>query len=151
MMAGMVPLNYLWEMCIRDRTTTMGKRVAMFGEDIVHGLGSWLSLMDRYSVRGLKGAVGTQLAQLSLFGQDAGRVLELEDRVCAHLGIPSKWPVSYTHLVGKLPVQVRQGIGLVQIVQGEGDGRPGVRIVFDQGEGCLLYTSTRVPSASKQW
>lgn len=47
--------------------------------------------MDRYSVRGLKGAVGTQLDQLSLFGQDAGRVLELEDRVCAHLGIPAKW------------------------------------------------------------
>lgn len=76
---------------VAAQTTTMGKRVAMFGEDIVHGLGSWISLMDRYSVRGLKGAVGTQLDQLSLFGQDAGRVLELEDRVCAHLGIPSKW------------------------------------------------------------
>lgn len=76
---------------VAAQTTTMGKRVAMFGEDIVHGLGAWISLMDRYSVRGLKGAVGTQLDQLSLFGQDAGRVLELEDRVCAHLGIPAKW------------------------------------------------------------
>lgn len=28
----------------------------------------------------------------------------------------------------------------VQIVQGEGDGRPGVRIVFDQGEGFLQVT-----------
>lgn len=76
---------------VAAQTTTMGKRVAMFGEDVVHGLGTWISLMDRYSVRGLKGAVGTQLDQLSLFGQDADRVLELEDRVCAHLGIPSKW------------------------------------------------------------
>lgn len=76
---------------VAAQTTTMGKRVAMFGEDIVHGLGAWISLMDRYSVRGLKGAVGTQLDQLSLFGQDAVRVLELEDRVCAHLGIPAKW------------------------------------------------------------
>ena len=41
---------------VAAQTTTMGKRVAMFGEDIVHGLGSWISLMDRYSVRGLKGA-----------------------------------------------------------------------------------------------
>ena len=46
---------------VAAQTTTMGKRVAMFGEDIVHGLGSRISLMDRYSVRGLKGAVGTQL------------------------------------------------------------------------------------------
>ena len=76
---------------VAAQTTTMGKRVAMFGEDIVHGLGSWISIMDRYSVRGLKGAVGTQLDQLSLFGKDASRVLELEDRVCAHLGIPAKW------------------------------------------------------------
>ena len=52
---------------VAAQTTTMGKRVAMFGEDIVHGLGTWISLMDRYSVRGLKGAVGTQLDQLSLF------------------------------------------------------------------------------------
>ena len=51
---------------VAAQTTTMGKRVAMFGEDIVHGLGAWISLMDRYSVRGLKGAVGTQLDQLSL-------------------------------------------------------------------------------------
>lgn len=62
----------------------------MFGEEIVHALSSWISTMDRYAVRGLKGAVGTQLDQLSLFQQDKVRVIELENRVCAHLGIPSK-------------------------------------------------------------
>jgi adenylosuccinate lyase len=62
----------------------------MFGEELVHALSSWLSVMDRYSVRGLKGAVGTQLDQLSLFQQDKAKVIELEDRVCSHLGIPSK-------------------------------------------------------------
>lgn len=76
---------------VAAQTITMGKRTAMFGEDIVHAFGSWISTMDRYCVRGLKGAVGTQLDQLSLFGKDEARVLELEDRICAHLGIPSKW------------------------------------------------------------
>lgn len=75
---------------VAAQTTTMGKRVAMFGEELVHALSSWISTMDRYSVRGLKGAVGTQLDQLSLFGGDASRVIALEDRVCTHLGIPSK-------------------------------------------------------------
>lgn len=76
---------------VAAQTTTMGKRVAMFGEDILHGLGAWMSQMERYAVRGIKGAVGTQLDQLSLFGKDAATVAELEERVCAHLGIPSQW------------------------------------------------------------
>lgn len=76
---------------VAAQTTTMGHRVAMFGEDILHGLGAWISQMERYAVRGLKGAVGTQLDQLSLFGKEADKVAELEERICAHLGIPSKW------------------------------------------------------------
>jgi adenylosuccinate lyase len=38
-------------------------------------------------VRGLKGAVGTQLDQLTLLGGRADRVAELEDRILRHLGI----------------------------------------------------------------
>lgn len=76
---------------VAAQTTTMGKRVSMFGEELVHSLGALLSQMDRYVVRGLKGAVGTQLDQLSLFGQDQEKVAELESRICAHLGIPGKW------------------------------------------------------------
>lgn len=71
--------------------TTVGKRLAMFGEEILHGLSSWMSIMERYAVRGLKGAVGTQLDQLSLFQQDKARVIELENRICMHLGIRDRW------------------------------------------------------------
>ena len=73
------------------QASTVGKRVAMFGEELVHWVYAWLSIMDRYCVRGLKGAVGTQLDQLSLFERDEKAVEELETRICAHLGIPSKW------------------------------------------------------------
>ncbi len=76
---------------VAAQATTMGKRVAMFGEEIVHWTWAWISMMERYRVRGLKGAVGTQLDQLSLFGKNADTVRTLEDRICAHLGISSKW------------------------------------------------------------
>lgn len=75
---------------VAAQASTMGKRVAMFGEELLHWTNAWLSVMDRYSVRGLKGAVGTQLDQLSLFAKNADTVTELENRICQHLGIKSK-------------------------------------------------------------
>lgn len=76
---------------VAAQASTLGKRVAMFGEEIAHWVGAWVGIMDRYRVRGLKGAVGTQLDQLSLFGKNADTVRELEERICAHLGITGKW------------------------------------------------------------
>ncbi|MBE6418306.1 MAG: adenylosuccinate lyase [Akkermansiaceae bacterium] len=76
---------------VAAQASTMGKRIAMFGEEIVHWTRAWLSMMERYRVRGLKGAVGTQLDQLSLFSKNAQTVRELENRICAHLGIAGKW------------------------------------------------------------
>ena len=76
---------------VAAQASTLGKRVAMFGEEIVHWAWAWVSIMDRYRVRGLKGAVGTQLDQLSLFAKNADTVRLLEERICAHLGIASKW------------------------------------------------------------
>ncbi|MGN0874771.1 MAG: adenylosuccinate lyase [Akkermansia sp.] len=76
---------------VAAQATTMGKRVAMFGEELVHWAHAWDSAMERYRVRGLKGAVGTQLDQLSLFGKNAATVQELEQRICRHLGIEAKW------------------------------------------------------------
>ena len=76
---------------VAAQASTMGKRVAMFGEELVHWTWAWVSMMERYRVRGLKGAVGTQLDQLSLFAKNPETVRELESRICAHLGISTKW------------------------------------------------------------
>ena len=76
---------------VAAQASTMGKRVAMFGEELVHWTWAWVSMMERYRVRGLKGAVGTQLDQLSLFGKNPALVRELEGRICSHLGISTKW------------------------------------------------------------
>ncbi len=66
--------------------TTLGKRFAMFGEELLSAHTRLTELLARYPVRGLKGAVGTQLDQLTLLGGDGAKVDELEARVLRHLG-----------------------------------------------------------------
>lgn len=67
--------------------TTVGKRVAMAGQEMLVALERLDDLVQRYPARGLKGAVGTQLDQLTLFGNDPKKVAELERRVVDHLGL----------------------------------------------------------------
>jgi adenylosuccinate lyase len=76
---------------VAAQPTTLGKRVAMFGEELLGGLAVLDGVIASYAVRGLKGAVGTQMDQLSLFDGDAGKVAELERRVVTHLGLPAVW------------------------------------------------------------
>ena len=42
---------------VAAQASSMGKRVAMFGEELLHWVQAWQSTMDRYPVRGIKGAV----------------------------------------------------------------------------------------------
>jgi adenylosuccinate lyase len=76
---------------VAAQPTTLGKRMAMFGEELISGLAVLDGVIASYAVRGLKGAVGTQMDQLSLFDGDAEKVAELERRVVAHLGLPAVW------------------------------------------------------------
>ncbi|MED5417610.1 MAG: lyase family protein, partial [Verrucomicrobiota bacterium] len=52
---------------VAAQPTTFGKRLAMFGEELIDSFGRFEQLIESYPVRGLKGAVGTQMDQLSLF------------------------------------------------------------------------------------
>ena len=76
---------------VAAQPTTLGKRIAMFGEELLGALKNLETVIGSYAVRGLKGAVGTQMDQLSLFGGDAAKVAALEKSVVAHLGIPAVW------------------------------------------------------------
>jgi adenylosuccinate lyase len=66
--------------------TTLGKRLAMFGQELRAAFDRLDGLIARYPVRGLKGAVGTQLDQLTLLGGRADKVASLESRVLKYLG-----------------------------------------------------------------
>jgi adenylosuccinate lyase len=73
--------------------TTLGKRLAMFGQELLIALERLDNLIERYPVRGVKGAVGTQLDQLTLLGGRADRVAELEGRILRHLGFKASLAV----------------------------------------------------------
>ncbi len=66
--------------------TTLGKRIAMFGQEMLLAFTRLDEFVERYPVRGLKGAVGTQLDQFTLMGGKADKVAKLEARVLKHLG-----------------------------------------------------------------
>lgn len=76
---------------VAAQPTTWGKRLAMFGEELLGSLDALNHLIESYAVRGLKGAVGTQMDQISLFEGDFEKVDALENNICQHLGIPQKF------------------------------------------------------------
>ena len=72
---------------VAAQPTTFGKRLAMYAEELALGLERLEALIKSYPVRGLKGAVGTQLDSLTLFEGDQDKVAQLEQKVVKHLGI----------------------------------------------------------------
>ena len=73
---------------VAAQPTTLGKRFAMFAEELTGSLSALEYLIQCYPVRGLKGATGTQLDQINLFGGDLKKVAALEQKVAHHLGLP---------------------------------------------------------------
>ena len=70
---------------VAAQATTLGKRFANAGEELLQALRRVEELLERYPLRGIKGPVGTQQDMLDLLG-GADRVAELEAAVARHLG-----------------------------------------------------------------
>jgi adenylosuccinate lyase len=70
---------------VAAQATTLGKRFANAGEELLQALHRVEELLARYPLRGVKGPVGTQQDMLDLLGS-AANVDALEAAVAAHLG-----------------------------------------------------------------
>ncbi len=70
--------------------TTLGKRFANWGEELERCVESLSRLCANYPYRGLKGAVGTCLDQITLLGSPE-KAADLDRRVMTHLGAPANW------------------------------------------------------------
>jgi adenylosuccinate lyase len=70
---------------VAAQATTLGKRFANAGEELLQALGRVEELLDRYPLRGIKGPVGTQQDMLDLLGS-AEKVDALDAAVTEHLG-----------------------------------------------------------------
>jgi adenylosuccinate lyase len=68
------------------QATTLGKRFANIGEEMLQALGRIETLVANYPLRGIKGPVGTQQDQLDLLGGDEAKLQQLELAVARHLG-----------------------------------------------------------------
>lgn len=75
------------------QATTLGKRFANAGEELLAALGRVDDLLARYPLRGIKGPVGTQQDMLDLLGSREA-VDQVETSVAAHLG--------FTELLGNV-------------------------------------------------
>ena len=73
---------------VAAQPTTFGKRLAMFGEELLRGCNVLEQLVGTYPVRGIKGAVGTQLDLATLLGGDSLKVDEFDQRMRDFLGLP---------------------------------------------------------------
>lgn len=68
--------------------TTIGKRMAQIGEELLAAHRSLVSVQQGFAIRGIKGPVGSQQDQLDLLGS-IEKVDELERQVAGYLGIPA--------------------------------------------------------------
>lgn len=66
--------------------TTLGKRFANAGQEILIAFERLEGLIDRYPMRGIVGPVGTAQDQLDLLNGDEDKLNELENLVSKHLG-----------------------------------------------------------------
>jgi adenylosuccinate lyase len=71
---------------VAAQATTLGKRFANAGEELLLALARIEDLLARYALRGLKGPVGTQQDQLDLLGGDHAKLEALERALAQHLG-----------------------------------------------------------------
>ncbi|HVL26650.1 MAG TPA: adenylosuccinate lyase [Acidimicrobiales bacterium] len=68
------------------QVTTLGKRWASAGDELLIALARVGDLLARYPLRGITGPVGTAQDQLDLVGGDPARLAALQEAVARHLG-----------------------------------------------------------------
>lgn len=68
--------------------TTLGRKFAMFGEELLHAVNRFVNLVNNYAFRGIKGAVGTQQDLLQLFDNDSRKMAEFEQKILIYLKAP---------------------------------------------------------------
>jgi adenylosuccinate lyase len=115
---------------VAAQVTTVGKRIAMFGEEMLSGFVQLESVIGTYPARGLKGAVGTRLDEISLFDGDSSKARALDERVVAYLGLPQAFDA-----VGQVyprSLDFRVISALVDLASGPGDFARTLRLMAGQ-------------------
>jgi adenylosuccinate lyase len=86
--------------------TTVGKRAALWMQDLVLDLADIEHRVATLPFRGVKGTTGTQASFLEIFGGDHDRVRELDERVTHTMGFARSLPITGQTYTRKLDAQV---------------------------------------------
>ena len=126
---------------VAAQATTLGKRFANAGEELLEAYERIEHLLDRYPLRGLKGPVGTQQDQLELLDGDDERVDAIEDALAEHLGfrrvlgsVGQVYPRSLDFEVVSALVQAASGPAIRRIVRARLAGHDLVTEGFKEGQ-----------------
>jgi adenylosuccinate lyase len=87
--------------------TTVGKRAALWIQDLLLDLGDLNHVMETTPIRGIKGTTGTQASFFELFDGNGSAVDALEKRFCETVGLPAI-PVSGQTATRKLEDRLGQ-------------------------------------------
>jgi adenylosuccinate lyase len=115
---------------VAAQATTVGKRFANAGEELLQAYHRVTELLARYPLRGIKGPVGTQQDMLDLLGGDLERLDELEDRVATHLGFTAR--LDDVGQVYPRSLDLDVVAALVQVVAGPGSLATTLRLMAGQ-------------------
>ena len=74
--------------------TTVGKRACLWLQDLMSDAEELEFARNSIQLLGSRGATGTQMSFLALFGGDGGKADELESRIASKLGLSRVFPVS---------------------------------------------------------
>jgi len=112
---------------VAAQVTTMGRRLAMFGEEILIGFRHMELVIEEYPIRGIKGAVGTQLDPVHLFDGDVGKAAKLDELACSFLGVGI--PLASTGQVYPRSLDFRVVSLLCELASGPGNFARTLRIM----------------------
>jgi adenylosuccinate lyase len=74
--------------------TTVGKRIALYLQDLKSDLEDILSVQKNFKLRGAKGTTGTQASYIKLFDGDESKVFELDRLVAEQMGFSATFSVT---------------------------------------------------------
>ncbi len=88
------------------QVTTVGKRAALWLQDLVMDYHELIEVKGAIRLRGLKGTTGTQASFLELFNGDHDKVKLLEKKVCEKMGYASAFSVTGQTYPRKLDTRI---------------------------------------------
>ena len=93
--------------------TTVGKRAALWIQDLTMDYEELERLLNEKKLRGVKGTTGTQDSFMALFNDDEGKVIKLNRLVCEKLGYKKSFEVTGQTYPRKYDTQILNCLNLI--------------------------------------